>query len=57
MNSCYNCGNDTCFHFIVVSVTMHAGPGQALLFRLFMKIIKQDCAVYLAVITLLFEVI
>lgn len=56
-NSCYNCGNDTCFLSIVVSAPMHLGPGQALLFHLFMQIIKQDCAVYLAIITLLFEVI
>ena len=36
---------------------MHAGPGQALVIHLFMQIIKQDRAVYLVVITLLFEVI
>lgn len=47
----------TGFHFIVVSVPMHAGPRQALPFRLFLQIIKQDRAVYLAVTTLLFEVI
>lgn len=57
MNSCYNSGNDTCFHFIVVSVPMHVGPRWALPFHLFMQIIKQDRAVYLAVITLLFEVV
>lgn len=36
---------------------MHVGPRWALPFHLFMQIIKQDRAVYLAVITLLFEVV
>lgn len=44
----FNSGNVPYFHFAAVPVPMHAGPGEALLFHLFMQMIKQDQAVHLA---------